>query len=93
MPGTFKGKKMITQIELTETGLEKFNQWFFGVADPAVRAEVVMLEMLGIMEDRLDGNESLVYELERQFTLTGNPELLHLESDDVHISEIDDDEF
>lgn len=81
---------MITNIELTETGLEKFNEWFSGVARADVRIDAVMLEMLNIMQDRWNSGESRVYELGQRYSKTGRPELFRLDDVDVVVTEDSD---
>lgn len=78
---------MITNIELTDSGVEKFNAWFADVAKPEVRIDVVMFEMLSIMQDRWNSDEFRVYELGQRYTNTGRPELFRLDDIDVVVTE------
>ncbi len=78
---------MIKNIELTDSGIEKFNKFFSDLAKDGVRIDAVMMEMLGIMEERARAGESMVYELGHQYTNTGNPELLRLDAEDFEIFE------
>lgn len=78
---------MITNIELTDSGVKKFNNWFTDVAKPEVRIEVIMLEMLNIMQDRWSSGESRVYELGQPYTNTGHPELFRLDDIDVVVTD------
>ncbi len=77
---------MITNIELNDAGLNKFNTWFFGIAKPNVRVEAVLFEMLNIMENRFNSGESRVYELGHIYTSTGRPELLRLDDADFVVT-------
>lgn len=78
---------MITNIELTDSGTEKFNKFFERVAKPGVKLQAVTFELLDILQDRASTGESLDYELGRQYTVTGNPEILNLEAADVSVTE------
>lgn len=75
----------IQNISLTETGIEKFNCWFADVARDGVRMDAVMLDALNVIENRAGSGESFSYELHGQFTVSGRPELLILDPDDVEI--------
>lgn len=85
------GKTMITSIELTQSGVDKFNTFFAAHAKTGVSMQAVTLEMLDIMQDRASMDESLSYELGRQYTLSGNPEILRLDDTDIRLT-IEDDE-
>lgn len=78
---------MITNIELTDSGAAKFNRFFEDFAKPAVKMQAVMFELLDILQDLAGTGQSLVYELGRQYTVTGNPEILILEARDVLVTQ------
>jgi len=78
---------MITNVELTESGINKFNSFFALTAKDGVDMQAVMFEMLGVLENRACMSESFSYELHHQFTVSGRPEVLHLDADDVFITE------
>lgn len=81
---------MITNIELTERGADKFNTFFAAHARDGVSMQAVMFEMLDVMQDRASMDESLSYELGRQYTSSGNPEVLTLDAEDVLLTTEDD---
>jgi hypothetical protein len=82
---------MITNIELTETGVEKFNQFFNDCARDGVRSQAVLFEALDVFQERVISGESLSYELGKSFTATGRPEILYLTRDDILVTEESDD--
>lgn len=87
-----KETRMITNIELAPSGVEKFNRFFADYAKEGVSMQAVMFEVLDIMQDRVSMDESLVYELGKHFTSTGRPEILTLDSEDISVTEEPDDE-
>lgn len=82
---------MITSIELTDAGVERFNRWFRGVAKDGVRIDAVMLEMLDKLADGLGIGDAPIYELGPRYTNTGMPELLCLDTADFVVIEQPDD--
>lgn len=78
---------MITNIELTESGTTKFNNFFSAVAKDGVSMQAVMFELLDVLTDRAGMGESFSYELASQFTNSGRPEILSLEASDVVVTE------
>jgi hypothetical protein len=80
---------MITNIELTQTGADKFNGFFAAHAKDGVSMQAVMFEVLDVLQERASMDESLVYELGRQYTISGNPELLTFGASDVEVTEGD----
>lgn len=83
---------MITNIELTQSGVDKFNTFFAANAKDGTSVQAVMFEMLDVLQERAIMDESLSYELARQYTISGNPALLTLADADVTVTEEDDDE-
>jgi len=81
---------MITNIELTQSGVEKFNQFFADHAKTGVDMQAVMFELLDVMQERASMDESLVYELGGQYTRSGNPALLTLDIQDISVTEEED---
>lgn len=81
---------MITNIELTQSGAAKFNQFFADNAKEGVDIQAVTFELLDIMQERASMEESLVYELGGQYTRSGNPALLTLDSQDISVTEEDE---
>lgn len=75
----------VQNIELTESGVAKFNLFFFEMAKDAVKIDAVMLDVLNVLESRAQNDESYVYELHSQFTISGRPELLILDAEDVSV--------
>ena len=78
---------MITNIELTPSGAAKFNSFFADYARAGISMQAVMFEVLDILQERAIMGESLTYELGRQYTVSGNPELLMLTAADVTVTE------
>lgn len=87
-----KGSSMITTIDLTESGVKKFNGWFADVAKPGTDLQAVLFEMLSILTERAVMGESLSYELHRQHTISGRPEIITIGPEDVETTEVDDDD-
>lgn len=81
---------MITNIELTQSGATKFNQFFADNAKSGVSMQAVMFELLDVIQERATMDETLVYELGSEYTLSGRPELLTLSKDDISVTEEDD---
>lgn len=79
--------KMIKNIELTEAGAAKFNRFFARHAKKSVSMQAVMFEVLDVIQERVDSDEALEYELGRQYTISGNPELFTLSQDDIIVTE------
>ena len=86
-----EGHKMITNIELKPSGVEKFNRFFSAHAKEGVSMQAVMFEVLDVIQERASMDEALEYELGRQYTISGNPELLTLEPSDITVTEEADD--
>ncbi len=82
---------MIVNLELTESGSEKFNKFFHDSAKDDINIQAVLFEVLDVMQERAANKESFVYELGHLYTKTGRPEHLHLSPRDVKITEEDDD--
>jgi len=82
-----EGHKMITNIELKPSGVEKFNRFFAKHARDGLDMQVVALDVLNVLQERVSMDESLVYELGRFDTKNGNPEILTLDPDDVAVTE------
>jgi hypothetical protein len=83
---------MITNIELTEAGTAKFNAFFERCAKPGTNMQAVSFELLDKLVDRVSIGDALHYELHRQHTNSGNPELLCLDQADIEVTEESDDE-
>lgn len=83
---------MITNVELNESGTAKFNAFFERHAKPGTNMQAVCFDLLDKLLDRTVMGESLHYELHRQHTTSGNPEILSLEPADIEITEAPDDE-
>lgn len=83
--------KMISTLELTESGTAKFNNFFASFAKDGVSIQAVLFEMLDVIQDRAANQESYIYELGHVYTKTGHPELLRLSADDIKITEEEDD--
>lgn len=78
------------QIQLTNLGQSKFNKWLSEVGKADLNLQVVAFEALDRLEDDVSSNQSPTYELGRQFTNTGRPELFAFESEDYTVESIDD---
>ena len=85
-------REIYHEIELNESGAAKFNAFFERAAKPGTGMQAVCADMLDTLLDRASMGESLSYELHRNRTNSGNPELLILDSSDVEMTECDDDE-
>jgi len=83
---------MITNVELNESGTAKFNEFFAKHAKPGTNMQAVCFELLDKLLDRAAMGEALHYELHRQHTNSGNPELLFLDSTDIEVTEEADEE-
>lgn len=83
---------MITNVELTESGTAKFNAFFERHAKPGTNMQAVCFDMLDKFLDSVAMGESLIYELHRQHTNSGNPELLFLDASDIELTEVPDEE-
>jgi len=81
---------MITNIELTQSGVGKFNTFFAANAKTGVSMQAVMFEVLDVLQERASMDESLSYELGRQYTISGNPEILTMDATDIAVTEEDD---
>lgn len=81
---------MISIVRLSDSGKEKFNDWFMRVGRMGVVQGVVEAELCDKMMDRLNANESLVYELSQNYTNTGRPELITLDYSNLDVEEIAD---
>lgn len=82
---------MITNVELSASGVEKFDAFFEHYARDGVRKQAVLSEVLDSMQDRASGGESLTYELSPQYTRSGNPALLDLGREDIALTEVPND--
>jgi hypothetical protein len=82
----------VQNIELTESGVAKFNRFFADVAKNGVRMDAVILDVLNVLESRAENDESFVYELHSQHTVSGRPELLILDSEDVSVEICEDED-
>ena len=89
---TTEEQKMITNIELKPSGVEKFNTFFAQNARDGLDMQVVMLDVLSALQERAIMDESLVYELGRFDTQSGNPALLTLTDADISVTEEPEDE-
>lgn len=83
---------MITNVELTDSGTAKFNQFFADHAKPGTNMQAVCFDLLDKLLDRVSMGEGLHYELRRQHTNSGNPELLFLDATDIELTEAPDEE-
>ncbi len=83
---------MITNVELTEAGTAKFNAFFERCAKPGTNMQAVSFELLDKLLDRASVGDALHYELHRQHTNSGNPEVLSLDAADVEVTHEADDE-
>ncbi len=83
---------MITNVELNESGTAKFNAFFERHAKPGTNMQAVCFELLDKLLDRAAMGEALHYELHRQHTNSGNPELLFLDASDIIVTEEADEE-
>lgn len=83
---------MITNVELNESGTAKFNAFFERNAKPGTNMQAGCFDLLDKLLNRTAMGESLHYELHRQHTNSGNPEILSLDSVDIEITEVSDDE-
>ncbi len=81
---------MVSELNLTDSGVQKFNAWFEAHARDGVHIDAIVGEVCGIMIERVMAGESLVYELDKQYTSTGRPELLHFEQSDIEVTEESD---
>ena len=52
-----------------------------------IRIKATILDVLNVIQDRVSMGESLSYELHKNYTVSSNPELLHLDAGDVLVSE------
>ena len=77
---------MITNIELTDQAVQKFNNWFDQIAKDNVRREIVMFEMLDVFQEHAATGESFVYELGQRYTLDGKPSLFNLSAADIIVT-------
>jgi hypothetical protein len=83
---------MITNINLTESGIEAWNSFFNEHAKDGVRIDATTLEMLNTIQDNLVIGDAMIYELGARYTNSGRPELFMLEDNMVEIEDRDDDE-
>lgn len=83
---------MISKVELNESGTTKFNAFFSAHAKPGTNMQAVRFDVLDALLDSVSMSESLIYELHRQHTNSGNPELLFLDRSDIITTEEPDDE-
>lgn len=83
---------MITNVELNDSGAAKFNAFFSAHAKPGTNMQSVCFDLLDKLLDRKAMGESLHYELHRQHTTSGNPEILSLDDSDVDVTEDASDE-
>lgn len=83
---------MITNVELSDLGTDKFNEFFEAHAKPGTNMQAVCFDLLDKLLDRVSVGESLHYELHRQHTRSGNPEILSLDAADIETTEQPDDE-
>ena len=94
--GRFSSEKLLMKQPVrgnmrSETTL-KFNGWFADVAKPGTDLQAVLFEMLSILTERAVMGESLSYELHRQHTISGRPEIITIGPEDVEATEVDDDD-
>jgi len=94
--GRFSSEKLLMKQPVrgnmrSETTL-KFNGWFADVAKPGTDLQAVLFEMLSILTERAVMGESLSYELHRQHTISGRPEIITIGPEDVETTEVDDDD-
>ena len=83
---------MITNVELNQSGTAKFNAFFERHAKPGTNIQAVTFDLLDKLLDRVSIGDALHYELHRQHTNSGNPELLFLSASDIEVTEEADDE-
>ena len=83
---------MITNVELTDSGTAKFNAFFAAHAKPGTNMQAVSFDLLDKLLDRVSIGDALDYELHRQRTNSGNPEVLSLDAADIQLNEQPDDE-
>lgn len=83
---------MITNFELTAQGTAKFNAWFSATARSNIDLTAVTLEALRSFEDGAAEGTAPHYELRGQYTNSGNPSVIFLESGDFTATEEVDEE-
>ena len=77
-------------LTFTQAGAEKFARWIANVAAAAVNADAVSSDLRDDLLDQYDSGDDLVYELGRQFTASGLPELIKFERADFAATEADE---
>jgi hypothetical protein len=77
------------KLTLAPAARARFTAWLQDVGSAELRADVVESEMLQSMEDRAESGESMSYELGRQYTTTGQPELFYADAKDFDDMERD----
>lgn len=75
--------EMITSVELTDSGVEKFNKFFNAFARENVKREPTLFAMLDKLVDRLAEGNRPFYELGQQYTNTRRPEILDFDNKDL----------
>lgn len=73
---------MIENIEMTDSCVTRWDEFFNKNARDGVRLDATTLEMLRVVEDRLSSGETPSYELGRQYTKSGNPEIFYANASD-----------
>ena len=69
-------------LTLTPSARARFTAWLQDVGSAELRADAIESEMLQVMEDRAESGESMSYELGRQYTTTGQPEIFYADAKD-----------
>lgn len=77
-------------LTFTSAGAAKFARWIASVASAAVNTDAVSSDLRDVLIDQYDSGDDLVYELGRQFTASGLPELIKFERADFDATETDE---
>lgn len=76
--------KAISHASITDKGMERINQWLDDVSKVSVNRDTILSEILENIED---GRED--YELGRQYTTTGRPEVIWLNDEDFCVNYVE----
>lgn len=77
---------MIVNVELTEHGVAKFNQFFAQHAKEGLDMQATLFELMDVIQVRLCLKEDLVYELAGQYTANARPATLTLSAQDINVT-------
>ena len=75
----------IKPVALTDEGVKFLKEWLATHGKKTLYLDVIEEELLDIMAERLIANETTVYELSAQYTLSGRPECITMRPEHLSI--------